>query len=72
MGPPTTTKYYHETALVISKNAKTDNIFKNITWMAIWVGVTLTFTLMIVIIFRIKRRHINSRKAMREMIELKR
>ena len=72
MGPLPTTKYYHETALVISKNAKTDNIFKNITWMAIWVGVTLTFTLMIVIIFRIKRRHINSRKAMREMIELKR
>ena len=72
MGSPTTTKYYHETALVISKNAKTDNIFKNIKWMAIGVGVTLILTLMIVIIFKIKRRHINSRKAMREIIELKR
>ena len=40
--------------------------------MAIGVGVTLIFKLMIVIIFKIKRRHINSRKAMREMIELKR
>ena len=71
MGPPASTKHFHRTASVISKHSKAD-VLKNVIWMAVGVGATLLFILMIVIIFIVKRCRTNISKTNQEMIESKR